>query len=119
MEIRRRVELAHSVMSSGKIQSSGSYCHIPFDKGVEKFNEAVIELEIVQLEVDRIQGIKNAMEQEMVKFEGLANVVMYKRIVENKTYRDMAPELGYSEGYLRRYMSQRGNKEVTQSTKAS
>ncbi|MNM07345.1 hypothetical protein D3C81_173870 [compost metagenome] len=118
MEIRRRVELAHDMLFSGKIQSSGDYCHIPLDKGIEKYNAEVKELDVAQAETNRLQKIKNDMEAEMVKFTGLANVIQCKRI-EGKSYKVIAAELGYSEGYLRRHMSESGNKQVTQSAKAS
>lgn len=118
MEVRRRVEMAHKVIVKGEIPSSGSYVHIPLDKGIDWYNKAVLELEEMQVEVDRVHTIKVEMERHMNQFTGLAHVIQCKRI-EGKTYRDMAPELGYSEGYLRRYMSKRGNKEVTQSASAS
>lgn len=118
LEIRRRVEMAHKVIFSGEIPSSGSYVHIPLDRGIEWYNKAVVELEEMQAEVDRLKDVKNEMEQYAAQFEGLANVVMYKRIIENKTYRQIAPELGYSESYLRKQVMER-NKDGTQSTKAS
>ncbi|MEK4882577.1 MULTISPECIES: hypothetical protein [Paenibacillus] len=117
MEIRRRVDMAHAVLFSGGMPSS-IYCHIPLDKGIEKYNAAIDELELIQAEVDHLQEVKNEMEQYAAQFEGLANVVIYKQIIENKTYRQMAPELGYSESYLRKQVMKR-NKEGTQTTKAS
>lgn len=117
MEIRRRVELAHDVLFSGKIQSSGDYCHIPLDKGIEKYNAAVKELDAAQAETNRLQKIKNEIEAEMVKFTGLANVVMCKRI-EGKTYKEIAIELGYSESHIRNHMSKK-YKHSTESDLAS
>jgi hypothetical protein len=117
MEIRRRVELAHKVLISGEAPSSGPYVHISLDKGVEGYNKAVADLESIQEEVDRVEAIKLQMEQYMQQFTGLANVVKCKRL-EGKSYDQIGMELGYSGGYLRKYMSQ-GNKAVTQSTNVS
>jgi hypothetical protein len=118
MEIRRRVELAHGVMVAGKMPSSGDYVHISLDKGLEKYLAVVSELEAAQAETDRLQKIKDEMESELAKFTGLTYVIQCKRI-EGKSYKVIAAELGYSEGYLRRHMSESGNKQVTQSAKAS
>lgn len=119
IEVRRRVEIAHKVLFSGEVKSSGDYCHIPLDMGIEKYNAAVVELEAIQVEVDRVQQVVNGMEAEMVKFTGLANVIMYKRVAEGKTYKQIGSELGYSEAYLRLYMHRNDNKVITQSTNAS
>jgi len=118
MEIRRRVELAHDVLFSGKMPSSGDYVHIPLDKGLEKYLTVVSELEEAQAETDRLQKIKNDMESEMVKFTGLANVIQCKRI-EGKPYKVIAAELGYSEAHIRNYLYKRGCKKDAESAKAS
>jgi hypothetical protein len=118
MEIRRRVDIAHGVLFSGKMASTGNYCHIPLDKGIEKYNAAVSELEIVQAEVERLNSVKIEMEKHMAQFEGLANVVMYKRIMENKTNKQVAMELGYSESHIRNVLSKK-YKDSTESAKAS
>ena len=101
MELRRRVELAHTAMVKGEMPSSGTYCHLPFDKGIRNFNEAVDELTVVQAEVDRLEGIKTQMEQIMQQFTGLAYVVQCKRLMERKSYAQISLELGYSESHLR------------------
>lgn len=119
MEIRKRVELAHDMMFKGEMPSSGSYCHLPLDKGIEKYNTSVEDLKVIQAEVDRLESVKNEMEQQISQFTGLANVIQYKRIVEGKTYRQIAPELGYSENYLRQHMYRESNKMMTQSKTAS
>jgi hypothetical protein len=117
MEIRRRVEMAHNVMTSGSIPSSGSYVHIPFDKGVDWYNKAVAELDEIQAEVDRMNGIKVEMERYMNQFEGIEYVVQCKRL-EGKGSKQISAETGYSESYVRKLMMKR-NKEGTQSAKAS
>lgn len=119
MEMRKRVELAHGVMFSGEIQSSGSYCHMTLDKSIEHYNNAVDGLAKVQAEVDRLDGVKTSMEKEMTKFSGLAHVIEYKRIVEGKTYRQMASELGYSEQHLRNTACKERYKNRTHSANAS
>lgn len=122
IEVRRRVEIAHKVLFTGEAKSSGDYCHIPLDMGIEKYNAAVVELETIQAEVDRMQKVKNEIESEMMKFTGLANVIQCKRIIEGKTYKELEKELGYSESYMRLIVhrnSKNDNKVITQSTKAS
>ncbi|KWX71608.1 hypothetical protein AMQ84_27180 [Paenibacillus riograndensis] len=106
MEIRRRVEMAHKVIFSGEIPSSGSYVHIPLDKGIDWYNKAVGELEEIQAEVDRVNGIKLEMERYMNRFTGLANVIQCKRM-EGKTYKEIAIEMGYSESHIRNHMSKK------------
>lgn len=117
MEISRRVEMAHRVVVSGSIPSSGGYCHIPLDKGLEKYDEVVAGYREVETEITRLLSVKSAMEAEMVKFTGLAYVVQCKRL-EGKGYKQIGMETGHSEAYLRKLISE-GNKEVTHSAKAS
>jgi hypothetical protein len=122
IEVRRRVQIAHKVLFTGEVKSSGDYCHIPLDMGIEMYNAAVVELEAIQAEVDRMQKVVNEIESEMMKFTGLANVIQYKRIVEGKTYKELEKDLGYSESYMRLIVhrnSKNDNKVITQSTKAS
>lgn len=119
MEMRKRVELAHEVMVSGEIPSSGSYCHMPLDKAIERFNTAVDDLDRIQEEVDRLDAVKLEMEQVISKLEGLPHVIQYKRIVEGKNYAQIASELGYSEKHLRNVMWSQKDKVRTQSANAS
>ncbi|MEK4108135.1 hypothetical protein NST28_29130 [Paenibacillus sp. FSL R10-2791] len=118
MEIERRFDLVKRVVWSGSVPSSGGYCHIPLDKGLEKYDEVVAEYREVEEEVARLLSVKNAMEAEMNKFNGLANVIQSKRM-QGMNYYQIADELGYSYHYIRNYMSKRGCKEGAQSTKAS
>lgn len=117
MEVRRRVEMAHKVIVKGEIPSSGSYVHIPLDKGIDWYNKAVAELTEMQEEVDRMNSIKIEMERYMNQFEGINYVVQCKRL-EGKSSKQISVETGYSEGYVRKLMMKR-NKEGTQSAKAS
>jgi len=115
MELRRRVEIAHKVIVTGEAPSSGDYCHIPLDKGIERYNKAVDELTEFQTEVDRMKGIKVQMEDAMAKCTDLGNRIKYERLVNGKTYKQLALEMGYTEQYLRVYNSRRVNKQSTQS----
>lgn len=119
MEMRRRVEIAHDVVFTGEMPSSGSYCHLPLDKGITYFNNAVDALEKAQAEVDRLNDVKAQMEQHMAKFTGLAHVIQYKQMVEGKTYRQIGADLGYSEKHLRNVMWNERDKHRTQSTNVS
>lgn len=117
-EIKRRVELAYKYTVKGSMPSSGPYVHISLDKGLEKIEQEQHDLNMIRDEIDRIEAIKHEMEKHMQQFTGLANVIQCKRM-EGKSYDVIGLELGYSGGYLRKYMSKRGNKEVTQSASAS
>lgn len=119
MEMRRRVEKAHTVMFSGEMPSSGSYCHLPLDKAIEHFNTAVVDLNEIQGEVDRLQGIKIQMEDTMGIFTGLRNRIVYERTVNGKKYKEIADEMGYSVGHLRATISRKRNKDATHSTNVS
>lgn len=122
IEARKRMEKAYEVIWAGEIPSSGSYVHIPVDRGIELYNVEVNELREVQEEIERLQFILTEMEKEMSKFTGLANVIQYKRIVEGKTYKELEQELGYDEAYMRLLVhrsSKNDNKMITHSTKAS
>lgn len=119
MEVRRRVEQAHTVMVTGEMPSSGSYCHLPLDKAITHYNHAVDALNAVQGEVDRLSGIKREMEQAMGGFTGLRNRIIYERKANGKKYKEIAEELGYTPQYLREVASRRTYKQPTQSTNAS
>lgn len=120
MEVRRRVELAHDVIRKGEAISSGrEFCHVPLDKALVQFDKAVAELEEIQAEVDRVQGVIRGMEQAASQFEGLVNVVVSMRIMQGKSYKAIAAELGYSESHLRSHMSRKRNKDATKSANAS
>jgi hypothetical protein len=118
MEIQRRFDIVKRVMWSGSIPSSGGYCHIPLDKGLEKYDDIVAEYREIEEEITRLLSVKAAMESEMLKFNGLANVIQSKRM-QGLNYYQIAEELGYSYHYIRNYMSKKGCKEGATSAKAS
>lgn len=118
MEVRRMVELAHKVIVTGEAPSSGDYVHISLDKGIERYNQAVDELDKIQAEVDAKESIKLEMEKAMEQFTGLEHVVKCK-VLQGKSYKVIAEELGYGYQYIRNYMSKRGYKKGTISPKAS
>lgn len=119
LEMRKRVEVAHQVMVSGEMPSSGTYCHIPLDKGIAYYNAAVSALELAQAEVDRISAIKTEMEQAMAKFTGTAYVIQYKHIVEGKTYRQIGAELNMTEQSIKNLMHRKRNQLSTENANAS
>ena len=58
------------------------------------------------------QEIKKEMHDNINALEGLPYKIAKMRFLEDKSYQEIADELGYAYGYIRKVVSQ-GNKEVT------
>ncbi|MGG4011429.1 sigma factor-like helix-turn-helix DNA-binding protein [Bacillus smithii] len=71
------------------------------DRILEKLNQLTKML-------DYYKELKKDMDDYINSLEGLEYKIAYKRYVENKTYQEIAKELGYSYGYVRNVMSKAG-----------
>lgn len=58
------------------------------------------------------QEIQKELHDNIYALEGLPYKIARMRFLEDKTYQEIADELGYTYGYIRRVVS-KGNKEVT------
>lgn len=98
--------------------------HVPFaSKGAkyglhiaaENTDRILEKLDQLRKMLAYYKEVKEDMDQYINSLEGLEYKIAYKRFVENKTYQEIADELGYSPGYVRIVMSKakKHNKEIT------
>jgi DNA-directed RNA polymerase specialized sigma24 family protein len=101
-ELRKRVELAHAVLTTGKAPSSGrDFCHVPMDRAIETYNREVDALREAQEAVDSKREVLRQMDEQLSKFTGLAHQIAYLRMVRGMKLVDIAEELGYSYSNIR------------------
>lgn len=115
-ELRKRWEAAYKYMEEGKMPSS-VYCHIPLDKGLEVLDKAAAEHNAAVEETQRLEAIIAQMELYMNQFTNIENVIKYKRL-QGMSYKQIAVDTGYSEGYLRNKMV-KSDKRMTHNTNVS
>lgn len=84
-----------------KSNGDGTYTKTPLDKAA--MNLDVIKERHDKLEelVSKMKRMKKQAEKILGKMEGIEYKVAIKRYVENKTLKEIADELGYSEGYIK------------------
>ncbi|MCT1577549.1 hypothetical protein M3E13_11535 [Oceanobacillus kimchii] len=80
---------------------------IQIEKHIHSRNKLFNRLEFLEQSKIKVEGL-------MQRFKGIEYKIAYKRIVECKTHKDIANELGYTEQYIRkRWMKMKSNKEAT------
>ncbi|MFB7157314.1 sigma factor-like helix-turn-helix DNA-binding protein [Lysinibacillus sp. NPDC056232] len=100
----------------------GNNEHLPFFSiGADKYGLDVasqrtdrLNGRIASLEekLEHYQAIEKEMRENVEKLEGLEYKIVKLRFIDGMTYQEIADNLDYSYGYIRKVVSQ-GNKEVT------
>lgn len=78
-------------------------------KRVDRLNGRITSLET---KLEHYQAIEKEIRENIEKLEGLEYKIAKLRFIDGMTYQEIAEELKYSYGYIRKVVSQ-GNKEVT------
>ncbi|WP_368634605.1 hypothetical protein [Lysinibacillus xylanilyticus] len=76
---------------------------------VDRLNGRITSLET---KLEHYQAIEKEIRENIEKLEGLEYKIAKLRFIDGMTYQEIADELKYSYGYIRKVVSQ-GNKEVT------
>lgn len=76
---------------------------------VDRLNGRITSLET---KLKHYQAIEKEIRENIDKLEGLEYKIAKLRFIDSMTYQEVADNLGYSYGYIRKVVS-RGNKEVT------
>ena len=105
-ELRKTVAVAHKVIMTGQAPSSGRYvCHVPLDKAIKKYNEAIDALEEVQEAIKEKEKVVNHMYNLMNNMTGVVQQISIKRLIDGMTLKDIADELHLDYQYVRNVAS--------------
>lgn len=96
-EINRRLMFG-GVRSNG----DGTYTKTPMDRVAINLDSIKERHDKLEQLISKMKRMKKEAEKIMGKFEGLEYKVAYKRYVENKTLKEIADELGYSEAWIKK-----------------
>jgi hypothetical protein len=59
------------------------------------------DIEKYQLLLDKVKECQKAMEVRISNMDGIEYKIVYKRVIEGKSLKEIAEDLGYSYGYIR------------------
>lgn len=91
--------------------SKGTIKH-GINTAVNQTDRVIDNLNELRSLLDYYKKVKKEMDKYIQSFEGLEHQILYKKIVENKTYKEIADELGYSHIYIRQIASRTNNKRT-------
>ncbi|MBN6205556.1 hypothetical protein JYK21_03750 [Ralstonia pickettii] len=111
--IKAQLEITNSEIEYWYLDGKGSHKYgantslIQIDKLINSRNELFQRMETLKRAKERTEKL-------MQRFEGIEYQIAYKRIVECKTHKEIADDLGYSPQYIRKiWMNMKSNKEAT------
>lgn len=87
----------------------GKKAAAPLDICVERMKGICDQVEAYATELERKQQLKRDIEHRLSQLEGLEGKVMYKRVIEGKSLREISLELDYSYDWIKK-ISSRGKK---------
>lgn len=89
----------------------GKKAAAPLDICVERMEGICDQMEAYATALESKQELKRDIELRLSQFTGLEGKVMYKRVVEGKSLKEIAKDLGYSEIWIKK-LSSRGQKKI-------
>lgn len=99
-ELSDQLELAYQMCYDGKMPGD-SFSRIPLDKALETYDSVKLKLQQVTGWLERKREAQADMEKCLDRMESLENKVAYRRAAMRQSYRQIAVDLGYTEGYVR------------------
>lgn len=99
-ELGEQLESAYQMCYDGKMPGD-SFSRIPLDKALETYDSVKIKLQQVEGWLERKRETKADMDKCLYRMESLENQVAYRRAAMRQTYRQIAVDLGYTEGYVK------------------
>ena len=98
--LEEQLKIAYKMCYDGKMPGD-SFSRIPLDKAIESYDSVSTKLSQVYIILNKMKETKERMEKSIGKLTGLENQVAYRRTVMRQTIRQIASDMGYSEGYVR------------------
>lgn len=95
-DLEGELKQARKLCFDGRLPSSPLPVHVPLDKALEQYDSVVAKIREVSEWLAQKKLIKKQIEACVRKFSGVEHQVAYKRMIENKSLREIAAELGYS-----------------------
>lgn len=91
-------DLKHSrkLCFSGQLPSDPLPVHVPLDEALRRYDEVVFKIREVSDALTEKRLIKQRIESSVRKFNGIEYQVAFKRLIENKSLREISSEIGYS-----------------------
>lgn len=80
----------------------GSNNSMPMDRIIELIATIDDKLTIEYLFLNNLHNTYSDILNKINKFQGIKYKIAYKRVIENKTYKEIADELNMNESYVRR-----------------
>ena len=99
-DIRYQLKLAYKQCFTGKMPGE-SWSRLPLDKALESYDSVSERLANISEIIRHKEETKKLIEERLGRMTTLENQVMYRRTVMRQTLRQIADELGYTEGYVK------------------
>lgn len=102
-----------------KAHRSKGFMNYPLDVTMEKKGNIQHQMEQTEKILEFYKTVKDDMDKHIHSLEGLEYKVAYLRFVEDKTYKEIADDLGYNYDYIRQVASRSKGKELTITSQTS
>lgn len=99
-ELTEQLELAYQMCYDGKMPGD-SFSRMPLDKALETYDNVRAKLNTVQEWLEKKRQTKKNMDESIGRMKSLEGQVFYRRSVMRQTIRQIARDMGYSEGYIK------------------
>jgi DNA-directed RNA polymerase specialized sigma subunit len=110
-DLNRQIKHAHHVLWSGKLPSQPSPAYIGLDKSLARYASLTERLIEVEYEMGEKRKLKAKMDEKFRGLEGIEYIVAFKRQVEGKSLKEIAVEMGYTEGWIKQ-VSMKANRMI-------
>lgn len=98
-DLSDQLKTAYQMCYDGKMPGD-SFSRIPLDKALETYDSVQEKLNVVLEWLEKKRQVKAEMDIHLAKMESLENRVSFMRRGQRKSVRQIANELGYSEGHI-------------------
>lgn len=99
-ELSEQLQVAYKTCYDGKMPGD-SFSRLPLDKAVEAYDTVAEKLSRINSWLEAKKETKERMEKSVGNMTSIENQVAYRRTIMRQSHRQIANELGYSEGYVR------------------
>lgn len=99
-ELEAQIKLAYKLCYDGKMPGD-SFSRLPLDKAIESYDTVAAKLSQVMAWIELKKQAKDRMEKSVGNMKGIENQVAYRRTIMRQSIRQIANEMGYTEGYVK------------------
>lgn len=98
-DLSDQLKTAYKMCYDGKMPGD-SFSRIPLDRALETYDSVQEKLNVVLEWLEKKRQVKSEMDAHLANMESLENRVSFMRRGQRKSVRQIANELGYSEGHI-------------------